>query len=132
MTEERKRAEALQQGNAFALHNHMELEYADAETVVIRMEIREESKNPLGIVHGGAMYTMADSAAGFAANLGEGRFVTQTGALHYLANCREGVLRAAAHVTHRGRKSCLIKVDITDGSGRLMASGDFSFFRTEG
>ena len=132
MTEERTRAEALQKGNAFALHNHMELEHADAETVVIRMEIREESKNPLGIVHGGAMYTMADSAAGFAANLGEGRFVTQTGGLHYLANCREGVLRATARVTHRGRKSCLIKVDITDGSGRLMASGDFSFFRTEG
>ena len=62
MTEAYQRAKMIQEKNAFALYNHMELESADDSCVVMRLEIHETSKNPLGIVHGGAM--IDDDAAG--------------------------------------------------------------------
>ena len=128
MTEEMKRVMELQRANAFGVYNHMELESVENGRVVLRLNIHESSKNPLGIVHGGAMYAMADSAAGFAANLGEGRYVTQSSTMHYLGNCREGMIRAAAQVIHQGRSTSLVKVEVTNEQGKLLATGDFTFF----
>ena len=131
MTEAVKKAMAVQRGNAFALHNHIVLEEAENGRVVLSMKIHEESKNPLGIVHGGAFYTMADSAAGIAANLGERRYVTRSSTMHYLANCREGTVRAEAKIIHGGRSTCIVQADIRSETGKLLATGEFSFFSLE-
>ena len=56
------------QKNAFMLHNHIELESVEPDRAVFRLDIRPESRNPYGMVHGGAIYTMADNATGTAAH----------------------------------------------------------------
>lgn len=117
--------------NAFMLHNHIELESVEPDRAVFRLEIRPESKNPFGMVHGGAIYTLADNAAGSAAHT-DGRFyVTQTSALHFLRNQSEGTVRATAWVRHRGKSTVLTAVDITGEDGRLLATGEFTFFRVD-
>lgn len=128
MTEAYQRAKMIQEKNAFALYNHMELESADDSCVVMRLEIHETSKNPLGIVHGGAMYTMADSAAGLAAHADGRLHVTQSSNLSFLGNQAEGSIWAKSHVRHRGKTTSLITVDILGENGRLLATGDFTFF----
>ena len=128
MTEAYQRAKMIQEKNAFALYNHMELESADDSCVVMRLEIHETSKNPLGIVHGGAMYTMADCAAGIVVNTDGRRHVTQGSSMHYLKNRTEGVIRASGRVVHRGKATSLVHVEITDENGALLASGEFTFF----
>ena len=128
MTEAYQRAKMIQEKNAFALYNHMELESADGSCVVMRLEIHETSKNPLGIVHGGAMYTMADCAAGIVVNTDGRRHVTQGSSMHYLKNRTEGVIRASGRVVHRGKATSLVHVEITDETGALLASGEFTFF----
>lgn len=116
------------QANAFMLHNHIEMESVEPDRAVFRLVIRPESKNPYGMVHGGAIYTLADNATGSAAHT-DGRFyVTQTSALHFLRNQSEGTVRAAAHVRHRGKSTCLVAVDITGEDGKLIATGEFTFF----
>ena len=114
--------------NLFAIYNHLELETVERDRVVVRMEIRPESKNPHGIVHGGALYTMADNASGTAAHTDGRAYVTQHGSLNFLSNRQEGVLRAEARIRRRGRMTCLAAVDITDEAGVLLATGEFSFF----
>ena len=84
--------------------------------------------NPLGIVHGGAMYTMADCAAGIVVNTDGRRHVTQGSSMHYLKNRTEGVIRASGRVVHRGKATSLVHVEITDETGALLASGEFTFF----
>ena len=80
------------------------------------------------MIHGGALYTMADDAAGTAAH-GDGRhYVTQHGDLHFLDNRAHGTIRAAGQVRHRGRSTVLVDVEITDESGALLATGTFSYF----
>ena len=128
MTEEMRRALDVQNGNAFAVYNHIDLEHAEKDKVIIRLDINDNSKNPLGIVHGGAMYTMADCATGIAAHTDGRRYVTQTSTMHYLRNRKEGVIRAVGQVIHRGRTTCIVKAEITDEEGKLLAMGEFSFF----
>ena len=115
-------------GNAFTLHNFIEAESVERDRAVFRLDVRPESKNPYGMVHGGAIYTLADNATGTAAHTDGRYYVTQTSALHFLRNQSEGTVRATATVRHRGRSTVLTAVDITGDDGRLIATGEFTFF----
>lgn len=114
--------------NAFMIHNHIEIESVEPDRAVFRLEIRPESKNPYGMVHGGAIYTLADNATGSAAHTDGRYYVTQTSSLHFLRNQSEGTVRAEARVRHRGKSTCLVEVDITGTGGLLLATGEFTFF----
>ena len=123
------RLETLKLGaNAFTDHNFIRLESAEADCAVYRLDIRPESRNPFGMVHGGALYTLADDAAGGAAHSDGRHYVTQHGNLHFLDNRAHGTIRAAGRVRHRGRSTVLVDVEITDESGSLLATGAFSYF----
>jgi acyl-CoA thioesterase len=114
--------------NAFMHYTHMEMESIEPDRAVFRVEIRPECRNPFGEVHGGAVYTLADNAAGGAAHT-DGRFyVTQTSTMHFISNQREGTLRAIGTVRHRGRSTCLVEVEILGDQEKLIATGEFTFF----
>ena len=70
--------------NAFMLHNYIELERVEKDRAVFKLDIRPESCNPYGLIHGGAIYTLADNATGAAAHSDGRYYVTQTSALHFL------------------------------------------------
>lgn len=127
-TDAARQAAELNLKNAFASYNHIEPEIVEPDHAVFKLVIRPESKNPYGVVHGGAIYTMADNATGYAAH-SDGRFyVTQTSSMHFLRNQTHGVVRADAHVRHRGSATCLVDVDILGEDGRLLATGEFTYF----
>lgn len=114
--------------NTFATYNHIEMVSVDEQHAEFRMRIRPESMNSYGMVHGGAIYAMADNATGFAAHADGRQYVTQTSALHFLRNQPDGVIRAQATVRHRGRATCLVEVDILGEDDMLLATGEFTFF----
>jgi len=80
------------------------------------------------MVHGGALYTLADNAAGIAAHSDGRSYVTQSGSLHFLSNRPHGLIRAEGRVRRRGRSTVLAEVDITAEDGTLLATGQFSYF----
>ena len=124
----RQNTEQRMRKNAFMLHNHIELESVDKDRAVFKLDIRPESCNPYGMVHGGAIYTLADNATGTAAHSDGRYYVTQTSALHFLRNQSRGTVRATAWVRHRGKSTVLTSVDITGEDGKLLATGEFTFF----
>ncbi len=128
MNEREIQTEDLMRGNAFMFHNYIEMESAERDKAVFKLVIRPESKNPYGIVHGGAIYTMADNAAGAVAHSDGRYYVTQTSSLHFLRNQAEGVVRAEARIRHRGKSTCLVDVDITGEGNILLATGQFTYF----
>ena len=128
MSELEKQTRERLQENAFMLHNYIELESVEPDRAVFRLDIRPESRNPYGLLHGGAIYTMADNATGAAAHTDGRYYVTQTSALHFLRNQASGTVRATAWVRHRGRSTVLTSVDITGEGGKLLATGEFTFF----
>ena len=114
--------------NRFMVHNFAELESVEQDLAVVKLEIRDESKNPAGMVHGGALYTLADNAAGTAVHTDGRHYVTQTSSFHFLRNQGGGIVYAEGRVIHRGRTTCLTSVEITSGDGTLLATGEFTFF----
>ena len=125
---ELERLKEQEQKNGFTVYNHIEMVLAERDHAVFRLNIRPESKNSYGMVHGGAIYAMADNAAGFAAHTDGRSYVTQTSSLHFLRNQPEGEIQADARVRHRGRATCLVAVDILGEDETLLATGEFTFF----
>lgn len=117
-----------ERANPFTLYNHVEMIFAEEDHAVFRLNIHTESKNSYGMVHGGAIYAMADNACGFAAHTDGRNYVTQTSALHFLRNQSEGEIQADARVRHRGHTTCLVAVDILGEDETLLATGEFTFF----
>ena len=114
--------------NKFVVHNFIKMVSVKRDEAVFSLDIREESKNSFGMVHGGAIYAMADNAAGFVVHTDGRHHVTQTSTLHFLRNQSEGTVRATARVRHRGNTTALVAVDITGDNGKLIATGEFTFF----
>lgn len=125
---ELERLKEQEQKNGFTVYNHIEMVLAERDHAVFRLNIRPESKNSYGMVHGGAIYAMADNATGFAAHTDGRSYVTQTSSLHFLRNQPEGEIQADARVRHRGRATCLVAVDILGEDETLLATGEFTFF----
>ena len=128
MNELEKETRARLNRNTFMVHNFIEMEHVEPDRAVFRLDIRPESLNAYGMVHGGAIYTLADNATGAAAHSDGRYYVTQTSALHFLRNQATGTVRASAWVRHRGKSTVLTAVDITGEGGRLLATGEFTFF----
>ena len=56
MNQEEQQLKKLRLGkNAFTVHNFYELEDVEQDRAVYRLDIRPESLNPYGMVHGGAL-----------------------------------------------------------------------------
>jgi uncharacterized protein (TIGR00369 family) len=94
-----------------------------AERAVGHVEVQDRHKQPMGIVHGGLLASLAESVcvrATAAAVAGDGvaarGFSSQTS---FLRPVLGGVLRAEARRRHRGRTTWLWEVDLRDDAGRL-------------
>lgn len=122
------KAKELSGGNAFAVFNHLELEHVEPDYAVFKLEIQPESKNPYGFVHGGMLAGMADNAAGYAAHSDGRAYVTLSSHLNYIRNQAGGVIRAEGRVLHRGKTTCVTRVDIRGEDGALLATGELIFF----
>ena len=122
------RAHARGKENAFAAYNHLELETLEEDRAVFRLDVRPESTNDSGYVHGGLLATLADNAAGYAAHTDGRLYVTQSCHIDFIGNQTGGSVWAEGRVVHRGRTVCLTRVEIRGENRRLLATGDLSFF----
>jgi 1,4-dihydroxy-2-naphthoyl-CoA hydrolase len=78
-----------------------------------------------GILHGGVVMALADSAGGACAflNLPEGATgtVSLESKTNFLGAVRSGAITAAATPLHRGRTTIVVETSVRDASGRLIA-----------
>ena len=95
----------------------------------VRLDIEKEHMNPIGSVHGGALFTMADEACGIAASTTGGICTTVDSHIEFL-NAAIGVkqLTAEARPKKIGKKIRSFIVEIKDERERLIATADFIFF----
>lgn len=95
----------------------------------VRLDVKKEHMNPIGSVHGGALFTMADEACGIAASTTGGICTTVDSHIEFL-NAAIGVeyLTAEAKPKKIGKKIRSFIVEIKDEKDRLIATADFIFF----
>ena len=105
----------------FAADNNMKIDLLDDETCVCSMELDDRHKNATGHVMGGVIFTIADLAFAASANNIHNVTVTQQVSLNFLNGSRGSKLFAKTKIIKNGRMSCVINVDVTDDSGKLVA-----------
>jgi 1,4-dihydroxy-2-naphthoyl-CoA hydrolase len=98
------------------------LEHSDGE-VRGRVQVREELKQPAGLVHGGVYASIAEAMASLAtglAVLGSGRTAMgMSNSTSFLRPITKGYVHAHASVLHRGRTSWVWDVHFRDDDGHL-------------
>ncbi|MDD1707635.1 MAG: PaaI family thioesterase [Methanoregulaceae archaeon] len=77
-------------------------------------------QNPNGVIHGGAIFSLADHAFGLAANNGENRQVAVSATITYLSPAK-GNLEAVAEQVAESAKHSLFLVRVYEGK-RLVAT----------
>ncbi|MFN0112439.1 MAG: PaaI family thioesterase [Blastocatellia bacterium] len=92
--------------------------------VLLRLPFSEKLLQSLGRVHGGAIFSLADHASGWAAYSTlepNERCATLEMKINYIAALHNEDCLAEARVIHRGRTSIVIETDMKTPQGRLIA-----------
>jgi uncharacterized protein (TIGR00369 family) len=88
------------------------------------MPVDDRTRQPFGLLHGGASIALAETVASFgaAANIDLERFMAVGQEINgnHLRAKTDGVVRATAVPVHLGRTSQVWAIDITDEKGRLV------------
>ena len=90
-------------------------------SAVCTMEVTNNHLNGLGIVMGGALFTLADLALSMAANSFGNPAVTLNAFISYLHSCSRGTLTAKAVQVSQAGKTSVYRVNITDENGQTIA-----------
>ena len=101
----------------------MEFTHLAPDRVEATLEVREELKQPWGILHGGAVMTLADTVAGAGSylNADGGQTVTVELKINLIGAVRDGKIRVVAVPVHRGRTTSVWETRVTDEAGKLVA-----------
>ena len=95
------------------------------EEVTARVAVRDELKQPAGLVHGGVFASIAESITSLATWLAvqpDGRTAQGlSNQTSFLRPVLDGTIHATARRRHRGRTTWVWEVDITDDRDRLCA-----------
>src|SRR5437870_402341 len=100
----------------------------------IHLEVRDEMKQNQGVVHGGAVASLIDTAAAFAVltRLELDKRVTTTDlTIHYLRPITAGRLTATARIVRGGRRLFVLSVEVTNEQQVLVATAVTSYIKLQ-
>jgi uncharacterized protein (TIGR00369 family) len=109
---------------AYARFLGLELCEKDGGQAAICLEVRDELKQNQGVVHGGAIASLIDTASAFAilAVLKENEQVTTTDlTIHYLRPVTSGRMIAEGKIVRAGRRRFVVSVEV-ENNGLLAAT----------
>ncbi|MED4204679.1 hotdog fold thioesterase [Neobacillus mesonae] len=102
----------------------MEITYMEEGKVVATMPVDERTRQPFGILHGGASVALAETVASLGAYELVDKETEAVAGLEINANHvrskAEGIVTAVGTVLHRGRTTQVWDIKITDEQDRLI------------
>jgi len=115
--------------NGFIARMGAQLTHWDAERVVIEMPVEALHLNGIGVVHGGVIGALIDTAgarAGIYCTVEGNKRSAMTVSLNVnlVGNVSEGVLVTEARLRKAGKTIYVSSCDVYDGDGNLLATGE--------
>ena len=98
----------------------------------LHLEVRDELRQNNGVVHGGVLASLVDTAAAFAILTLLEKDQTSTTVdltIHYLRPLIQGRATARARVVRAGRRIMVITIDVLDEAEQVAATALTSFIR---
>lgn len=88
----------------------------------LQMTVREEMTNPLGITHGGVVFSLADTAFGYACNAGRKQSVALDVSISFIKASRAGdILTAETQEVHNGKTTGVYLITVTNQRNETVA-----------
>ena len=107
------------------------LDKAEAGHVILEMPVDERHKQIHGVVHGGVIAALADTAGGLATYMAcprGTRVATIEMKINYLEAVSSGTVRAEARVVRLGTHIAVVDCDVRDETRRLAGKALMTFF----
>lgn len=118
----------------YALLLGLELGEITADAVTIHLDIRDELRQNQGVVHGGAVASLIDTAAAFAVltqiEINE-RVTTTDLTIHYLRPANSGRLSAEARIVRGGRRLFVLSVEVRNDQQILVATAVTTYIKLQ-
>jgi len=108
----------------FAVGLGVRLESATADEVTASMAWRPDLCTTFGVLHGGALMSMADSAGAACAFLNlppDSTTSTIESKTNFFRGVRDGAVHSVTRPLHVGRTTIVVQTDITDDAGKRVA-----------
>ncbi len=115
----------------FFKENNYKIIEIDKDKCILEGIVTESSLNFLGIIHGGYIFGLIDTAAGMLVNNMEEKAVTTSAFVDYIKKATGKSLVATAKFIKKGRHISNIDVEVIDKSGTLIAKAIVNFMRIE-
>lgn len=127
-----KLMETRDRENPFAAYVGIATTKIEEGCAEVTLRVRPEHLNPVGVVHGGCLYTLADVATGAAGSSFGFHTATVSGEYHYLAPARNvKELIVAAKCVKNGKTIMVFDVEVHSDTGALIGKGVFTSFRLD-
>ena len=97
----------------------------------VKMEVFEELRSPFGMVFGGVIFSLAESASALAVTSLNDTYVTMDSTINFLNPGIGEYLFADAEVIHTGETSCLVEVIVSDDEEVVISKAMFTMFKVE-
>lgn len=94
----------------------------------LSVDVIPESLNLYGNAHGGFLFSLCDMAAGMSTYAFEIVNVTQNSSIQFLRGISSGTIFVESNAVHKGGKTAVSQVTITDSAGRLLVTATFTMF----
>lgn len=124
--EQRAFAENALHGLPFARLIGMRLVDIVKDAAVISIDMRDDLRQPSGVLHGGVTATLIDTAMAFAVRtrveLGEPTATIDL-TVHYLRPVTEGRITCTATLVRAGRRIFTVSAEVHNEEGKLIATG---------
>lgn len=113
----------------FAEHSGIELLEIEEGRAKAKMVIKDWHRNGVDLVHGGAIFTLADLVFAVASNSHGTVAVAINASIWFVKAAREGALYAEAKETSRNPKLATYSIEVTDDAGDLVAKFEGMVYR---
>lgn len=123
---------ARNQQNHFPRLLGIEIDAVEEGRARLSMEVTEAHRQLAGVMHGGAIATLIDSAVAMAivgASEPQARFTTIELKINYLSPIVEGRIVADARLIRDGKRIIVAECDVFDATGKLAAKGLLTYMR---
>ena len=95
----------------------------------LSLEINENMLNVHNMVHGGVLFTLADSTSGAACVSYGKKIVTLSSSINFLKSVDTGTLIATGHVVHNGSSTMVVDVEVRrQDDDILLVTSSFTMF----
>jgi len=120
--------ESMNEHSANTMMQHLGVEFTEVgdDYVCAKMPVNEKTRQPLGIMHGGASCVLAEtigsSAANYCVDFTKFYCVGLSINTNHIRSIREGFVFAKATPVHIGRSTQVWNIDITNAQQKLVST----------